>query len=303
MRPIRHCFAIGILSVASAAASHADGLLGDQGKLLLTAGFSTIEGAGGAALAPWATITGYGSNDSYGANAHYTDLELNKARLQSYGAAVGVFDRVEFSATRLNFDLRDPLGSFHIGEDVYGAKLKLFGDALYSQDSWVPQLAAGAQYKKNDDISASDTIPGLSVTRPEQLGARDSHGVDYYLSATKIYLAQSLALNATVLSTQANQLGLLGFGGDLKSERSFEFAGTVAYLLLRQLAVGAEYRSRPHNLGVDEERGAWDAFIAWAPTRNVSVVGGFASLGSILAPVSADKSDHQGSYVSLQIGF
>jgi hypothetical protein len=127
--------------------------------------------------------------------------------------------------------------------------------------------------------------------------------VDVYLSATKLFLAQSFLLNATVLSTRANQLGLLGFGGNLKSDQSVEFAGTVGYLILRQLAVGGEYRSRPHNLSADEERGAWDAFIAWAPTRYVSVVAGYASLGSVLAPVSGDTSDHQGSYLSLQVGF
>jgi hypothetical protein len=303
MRLINVAIAVGLISTIATSASRADGFLGDQGKLLLTAGFSTLEGAGGGALAPWAVITGYGSSDSYGANAHYTDLEINNSRLQSYGAAVGVFDRVEVSAARLNFDLRDPLGSFHIGEDVYGAKLKLYGDALYTQDSWLPQISVGGDYKKNDDISGSHTVPGLSVTRPEQLGAKDSNGADFYLSATKIYLGQSLLLNATILGTRANQFGLLGFGGNLKSSDSVEFAGTVGYLLLRQLAVGAEYRSRPHNLSADDERGAWDAFIAWAPTRNVSLVAGYVSVGPILGPVSGDTSDHQGSYVSLQIGF
>jgi hypothetical protein len=303
MRSIRYAAAIGILSILTIPTSHAEGFLGDQGKLLLTAGFNTIEGPGGGALAPWAIITGYGSDDSYGANVHFTDLELRDTRLQSYGTAAGVFDRFELSATRLNFDLRDALGSFHVGEDVYGAKLKLLGDAIYSQDSWLPQIAAGAEYKKNDGITTVTSIPGLFVIEPEQLGARTSHSVDYYLSATKVYLAQSLLVNATVLSTKANQFGLLGFGGDRRDEQSIEFAGTVGYLVLRQLAVGGEYRSQPHNLGADDERGAWDAFIAWAPTHYVSLVAGYANVGSILGPVSGDSSTHQGSYLSLQIGF
>src|SRR5580658_9395112 len=207
---IRYAILMGIASVFAAPTSHADGVLGDQGKLLLTAGFSTIEGAGGGALTPWAIITGYGSSSSYGANAHYTDLELSDARLVSYGAAIGVLDRVEFSASRLNLDLQTTVGRFHIAEDVYGAKLRLFGDAVYSQDSWLPQVAAGVQFKKNDDISSVGTAPGFAVTRPEQLGAKDSNGVDYYLSATKIFLAQSLLVNATLRGTDANQLGLLG---------------------------------------------------------------------------------------------
>src|SRR5580693_5462977 len=289
MRSIRYATAIGIISIIAAPPSHADGFLGDQGKLLLTAGFSTLEGVGGGALAPWAIITGYGSNDSYGANAHYTDLELDHGRLQAYGLGAGVFDRVEVSATRLNFNLTDALGSFHVGENVYGAKVKLFGDAVYSQNSWLPQVAAGVEYKTNQGITTVTTVPGVSVTRPEQLGARDSNGVDYYLSATKIFLSQSFLVNATVLSTKANQFGLAGFGGDLKGDQSIEFAASAAYLVLRQVAVGGEFRSRPHNLSTDEERGAWDAFVAWAPTRYVSLVAGYASVGTILAPISGDR--------------
>lgn len=303
MRSIRYATAIGIVALIAAPASHADGFLGDQGKLLLTAGFSTLEGAGGGALAPWAVITGYGSNDSYGANAHYTDLELDHGRLQSYGVGVGVFDRFEVSATRLNFNLTDSLGSFHIGENVYGAKLKLFGDAVYSQDSFLPQVAAGVEFKSNQGITTMTMNPGVFVTRPEQLGAQDSNGVDFYVSATKIFLSESFLVNATVLSTKANQFGLAGFGGDLKKDDSVEFAGSAAYLVLRQLAVGAEYRSRPHDLRADDERGAWDAFVAWAPTRYASLVAGYASIGTILAPISGDHTNHQGAYLSLQVGF
>jgi hypothetical protein len=137
MPMVRHALcALGIVLLLGAGVSRADGLFGDQGKLLLTAGFSSIEGAGGGALTPWALITGYGTSDSYGANAHYTDLELRDARLQSFGVAAGAFDRIEFSASRLDFDLRTPLGAFALSEDVYGAKLKLFGDAVKHALRW-----------------------------------------------------------------------------------------------------------------------------------------------------------------------
>jgi hypothetical protein len=59
----------------------------DEGKLPLTAGFTDIDGAGGAGLVPWAIITGYGTEDSYGANAHYTLVSLGDFRLRSYGIA------------------------------------------------------------------------------------------------------------------------------------------------------------------------------------------------------------------------
>ena len=56
--------------------------------------------AGGAGLVPWALITGYGTADSWGANAHYTAVQLRDFRLRSYGVAVGALDRIEISATR-----------------------------------------------------------------------------------------------------------------------------------------------------------------------------------------------------------
>src|SRR3954467_12102035 len=77
----------------------------DEGKLLLTAGFTDAEGAGGGGLVPWAVITGYGTNQSWGANAHYTNVDVNEFELRTYGVAVGAFDRVEISAARQDFEI------------------------------------------------------------------------------------------------------------------------------------------------------------------------------------------------------
>jgi hypothetical protein len=56
----------------------ADNLFGsDEGKFLLTAGFNDLEGSGGGGLVPLAFISGYGSSDSWGANAHFTNIQLN----------------------------------------------------------------------------------------------------------------------------------------------------------------------------------------------------------------------------------
>ena len=81
----------------------AQGLFGaDQGKLLLTAGFSTIEGAGGGGITPWALITGYGSSDSWGANTHVTGIALRDFEFTSAG--VGILDRFELSFSRQMLD-------------------------------------------------------------------------------------------------------------------------------------------------------------------------------------------------------
>ena len=293
------------LLLLGAAAAQAQNRLGaDQGKLPLTAGFSDAEGAGGGGLVPLAFITGYGSSDSWGANAHLTAIHLGDFDLRAYGAAVGAFDRFELSYTRHELDVTGTaLDGLGVTQDIYGLKVKLLGNAVYSQDSWLPQTAIGAQLKRNRglDDAASVGLPGL--TSVVQLGAQDDDGVDYYLALTKVMLAQSLVLNLNLRYTEANQLGLLGFGGDLEDGYSLEPEGTVAYLLTRKLAIGAEYRSKPHNLNADREDDAWDVFVAWAPTKNISLVAAYLNLGPILAPVTAESSDQAGAYLSVQVGF
>ena len=51
----------------------------------------------------------------------------------------------------------------------------------------------------------------------------------------------------------------------------------MGYLLTRKLAIGGEYRSKPDNLGVDDEGAAWDLFVAYAPNRHVSIVAAYVN--------------------------
>jgi hypothetical protein len=304
--PLRRALLLGVLlsAVLTGRAGAGDDplahpLIPDEGKLPLTAGFTDIDGAGGGGLVPWATITGYGTADSWGANAHYTIVPLPDFRLRSYGIAVGGLDRFEVSATQDQFDVKGTaLNGVTVEQRIYGLKVRLTGDAVYDQDSWAPQTAVGAEYKRNSGIS-----DGGGVVDPRQLGAQADSSTDIYLSATKVFLAQSLLADVNIRYTNANQLGLLGFGGDLKRRRSVNFEGTLAYLLMRTLAVGAEYRQMPHNLGVDDERAAWDAFVAWTASPHVSLVAAFVSLGSILGPATHQSRDQNGAYISLQVGF
>jgi hypothetical protein len=286
-------------------AAHADGWLGvDEGKLLLTGGFSDIEGAGGGGLVPMALISSYGSRNSWGANAHFTDARVRDFHLDTYGAAVGLFDQVELSYGHQQLDVTGTaLDGIGVAQNIYGVKLKLLGDAVYEQNSWLPQLSAGVQYKRNSGIDQASHAGLAGLVSPTQLGAKSDHGVDYYLSATKVLLGQDLLLNVNVRATKSNQFGLLGFGGNLRDRYSFEPEASIAYLLLRQLAVGGEFRAAPHNLSVDEQRSAWDIFAGWTPTKNISLVAAYLNLGSILAPVTHEARTQDGPYLSLQIGF
>jgi truncated hemoglobin YjbI len=270
----------------------------DLGKFLATGGVSQVEGAGGGGITPWALVTGYGSRDSWGANAHYTYISTQDYTLNSYGVAVGIADRLEISLARQEFKgSLAPLNLLNIKQDILGLKLKVAGDAVYEQDNPMPQVAIGVLYKRNKGIGG---LGALGVSNVKQLGARDDHGYDYYVAATKILFEQSLLLNGTLRATRANQTGLLGFGGDRGDSMRLMPEASVAYLVNRKLAVGAEYRRKPHNLGVDNEKAYYDAFVAWFPNRNFSVTAAYAELGDIT--IFNPKKQH-GLYLSAQAGF
>jgi truncated hemoglobin YjbI len=270
----------------------------EMGKFIATGGVSQVEGAGGGGIVPWALISGYGTRDGWGANVHYTYVGTQDYSLKTYGVAAGLFDRVELSLARQEFegDLA-PLDQLSIKQDIFGVKVKVLGDAIYTQDSWVPQVAVGAMYKKNKGI---DGLGALGVTNVKQLGATDDKGYDYYVAATKVLFEQSLLVNATLRSTKANQMGILGFGGDKRDSRRIQPELSAAYLFTRKIAAGAEWRRKPHNLGVDNEKNYYDVFVAWFPNRNVSITAAYANLGDITI-FNPKKQD--GVYISAQLGF
>lgn len=288
-----------MVSVADEEGDRRD-LLPSGGRLLLTGGVSTIEGAGGGGLVPWALIGGYGTRDELGINAYVTGVDTKDFTLASFGAAINVRNRLELSVARQNFNLREvgnvlALGNrYTISQTIIGAKVRLFGDAVLEQDSLVPQVAAGVQYKINDDQGVVGGALGL-----------DRKSADFYLSATKVILSKSLLLNATVRLTKANQFGILGFGGLGGQDQDYkaQFEGSVAYLVTRKLAVGGEYRTKSNRLegalgGTSfREEDAWDVFAAYALNRNVSLTVAYARLGQI----ALRRQD--GAYASLQIGF
>jgi hypothetical protein len=270
----------------------------DMGKLTATGGVSTVEGAGGGGLVPWALITGYGTRDSWGANAHITRLATQDYSLVTYGIAVGVADRVEVSLATQDFrGSLAPLNDLRVKQDIVGLKVKLVGDALYDQDRMLPQVAVGVMAKRNKGVGG---LGALGVTKVTQLGAKDENGIDYYVAATKILLDQSLLLNATLRATRANQMGLLGFGGDKGDSYKAKLEVSAAYLINRKLVAGVEYRMKPHNLGVDNEKDYYDAFVAWFPTKNVSVTAAYAVLGDITL---FNPTRQRGAYLSVQTGF
>ncbi len=290
------CFLSRTLLAAACLAGIATAATGqpvESGRMLATAGVSQLEGAGGGGLVPWALITGYGTQDAIGGNVHGTYVRLPDFSLGSGGVAVGLYDRVELSYAHEYLDTGNTGGKLGIGngyafnEDILGVKVRLLGNAVYDQDSWLPQIAAGTEFKATGNQAVLHAI-----------GAKSSRGVDFYVAATKLFLAQSLLVDATVRLTKANQFGLLGFGGDRNGGYSFEFEGSAAFLVTRKLAVGAEIRTRPDNLRFSHEGPAVDVFAAYFFTKNLSTTVAYVGLGEV-----ARQHGQNGVYVSLQAGF
>ena len=263
------------------------------GKLLLTGGVSSIEGAAGGGLATWALIAGDETEAGYGAKAHATYVALSDFDLTSFGAAAGIRDRLELSYAHQSFDTRGAGAALGLGrgftfhQDIFGAKLRVIGSAVYDQDSALPQVSIGIQHKRADRGAVIRAV-----------GGAEARGTDFYVAATKVMLAQSMVVNATVRFTKANQTGLLGFGGDRHDRYRPQFEGSVGRLITRRLLVGAEYRTKPDNLGFTRENDAYDLFVAWMPLRHLALTAAYVDLGEI-----ATFDRQRGAFLSIQTSF
>lgn len=264
-----------------------------KGRLHGTGGATQIEGAAGGGLVPWSVIAGYGSAGQTGATAFYTQVDMPDFSLKSAGFALGLYNRIELSIAQQQFylgSLADALSLSNdvIKQDVFSFKVRLAGDLIYSR---LPQLSIGVQYKKNRDF----LVPGVA-------GALDDEGTDIYFSLSKLWLAgfmhRNLLTNVNLRSTQANQLGLVGFAGDNNSQRKWLAEGSLAVLLNRYVAAGIEYRQKPDNLSFAREDDWYDMFVAWFPDKTISLVAAYAQLGSI-----AGYDDQNAWYISLQGSF
>ncbi len=254
--------------------------LASDGKLLATPGVSQIEGSGGGGIVPWAQLAGYASEDEFSVNGFCSRADVTDYTLDVCGAQVNLFNRVELSYAQQRFDV--PALDTEIEQSITGAKIRLYGDIVYSD--W-PQLSVGIQHKSLDDGAVATLV-----------GAQDTSGTDYYLAASKLHLGAVGGLNwfwnVTTRYSEANQLGLLGYGG-ANDDAKILFEGSTAVFLSRSVAVGIEYRQKSNNLNLGEQD--WkDLFVAWMPNKHVSVTAAYLDLGSI-----AGASDQTGWYLSV----
>lgn len=342
-----------VFAALSMVSSHSWAGLYDDGKVFLTGGVFTVDGGGGGGAVPWATITGYETRDGINGGVGFTYVQLPNYSLNFLGASIGLFDRAELSymntklTTNLtNVDtlglvtqavgLADELGIGAHGSNLhletYGAKVRLFGDAVYTSDSFLPQTAIGAYYKVN---STKEFVRTLNADKSKDWEA--------YLAFTKVFFRYSTLVNLTVRYTAANQIGLTGFGscdtnGDCNSDKEFRFEFSTAYLLQKNFAIGGEWQQHGDNtkgktvsttgLGGESPTGPlagtvsalvqgvvtsipglansltqdesdwFDVFAAYAPNKNYSITIAYLFLGDI-----AVAHEQNGLYLALHATF
>lgn len=297
-------FALSWVAPARAEDAPPSGLFGSS-KPLTTGGVSGIEGAGGGGLVPWALLTGYGNGEEIGGSAYYTFAKTDDYDLTSTGFAISLFNRLELTYARQFMDTGKAgkalgLGShYKATQNIFGAKLRLYGDAL--SPDWVPQVALGVQYKRND----ADRL--MAVIKAATGGKAKASGVDYYVAATKIFPKAGVLVDGTLRLTKANQVGLLGFGGDRHDSYSPQIETSVAYLVGEGLALGAEYRFKPDNIyggaGTAFAEDDWiSAFAGYFPNKYMSFVVAYANLGN-LARIAGQDRTQDGYYLSMQLSF
>ncbi len=262
----------------------------DQGRLVATGGASSLDGPAGGGINPWAVLAGYGEQGEWGGTVFGTHVDLPDYHLDVVGLAASYDNRVEVSYAHQRFDLGSLVHTFglpenSLGQDIFGVKVRLFGDLIYDQ---LPQVSLGVEYKHDNNFE----IPHL-------VGAQRDSDVEGYLAASRLFLGGAfgydLLVNGNLRYSRANELGLLGFGGDRRDTRSVLKEGSVAMLFNPRWAVGLEYKEKPDNLSFAGESDWADLFVGWFPNKHVSVVLAYARLGSI-----ATLDNQNGTYLSIQ---
>lgn len=264
-----------------------------RSRIIATGGATTIEGVAGGGIVPMAVISGYGTQEEQGGTAFASYVNTPDYELKVIGASWSCHNRIEFSIAEQQLIHQSLTDALHlpdndIKQQIFGAKVRLAGDLIYTD---IPQISAGLEYKRNLDFFV-----------PKAVGAKRDSGTDLYVSATKLILAglgeRNWLLNATARYTNANQTGLVGFGGDANANRQLMGEASAAMFFNMHWALGAEYRQKPNNLSAIKEDDWQTLFLAWFPNKHFSVVAAYVDLGEV-----ATFKDQTGWYLSAQGSF
>jgi hypothetical protein len=255
-------------------------------KLIGTAGVNQIEGSAGGGLIPWAILSGYATNDQWATAVFTSNSQVDDYSLDTFGFAVNYHDRVELSYAQMTLGI--DAGLPDITMNVIGAKVRLYGDVVYS--SW-PQISFGVQHKSLNDFAVAQSV-----------GADKDSGTDFYVAASKVWLDgianRTVLLDVNARLSKANQIGLLGFGGDRDADYDLSIEAAAGIFFNRHWLAGVEYRQKDDHVTAIKEDDWFDFFVTYLPNKSITVTAAYINLGDIAGAAAQD-----GFYLSLQGAF
>ena len=120
-----------------------------DGRLLATGGTSSLEGAAGGGITPWAVLAGYGERGEWGADVFATRVETGDYRLDVAGIAASFDNRIELSYGRQRFDLGTLARNLQAGDT---------GDA--ARTYWSPDFGGAERQAEVSRVAGGDGIHG-----------------------------------------------------------------------------------------------------------------------------------------------
>lgn len=254
-----------------------------------------IEGYGGIAITYSAYLTNPGlkgtifGKPSIGAGA----VGMESGKYLGFGTLTEtLWDRLElgYGFNALSLDdlpgaIKDATGVKISDDFVYlhnfNARLALIKEGEFGK-SWLPAITLGAHYKYNETVDDIDNDLGGAL---KGIGIEDNDGFDFTLYGSKMlaFLPRPVLINVGLRSTEAANIGLLGFTDD----RDLVVEGNVVIFLTDQFALGAEYRQNPDTYNeipglIGEEDDWWSVVFGYVANNNLTVSGGYFNLGQVL---------------------
>lgn len=253
----------------------------------------TIEGVGGGGFVPVAYLINPGKpGEIFGmpsVTARYVWLGHKKS-MQGLAITQTLFRRIELGYALIRLDLGnlpDDLSNKVRGagmrtDDIYLNNFNLRVQVL-EETATLPAVTAGLQFKHNCSIRDINKAVWGGLTRR---GLRKSNGVDYTLTATKLFWIKPgppVVVTLGLRNSKAYHIGLAGFGNQCQTTMEF----SVGTMLAEGVAVGYEFRQKisdfneSNDLGLLGNEDHWHAFRCRLKLGQHATLGaGVAMLGS-----------------------
>ncbi|MDR4506354.1 MAG: DUF3034 family protein [Candidatus Scalindua sp.] len=212
--------------------------------------------------------------------------------MEAFTVSETLWGRLEFGYSLNHLDLGDLPRDIRAGTGIdtiedsiymhnFNTRFQILKEGDFKK-SWMPALTLGLHYKNNNDSEVIDRRlqGGLNA-----IGIKDDDGVDVTLYASKMItsLPRPLMINVGVRSTEAAQIGLLGF----TENRKTVFEGNFGVLALDNLVIGGEYRQKPDQYDkipglIAEEDDWWDGFITYIANDHLTMSIAYMHFGDLL---------------------